>query len=72
MGYWAWAEMSTGIIISCLPVVPRFVQHFGRKYHHHCRPRAGSNPAQKSLSDDSKNKAGHSAGSEAEMLEVDH
>ena len=29
MGLWTYAELSIGIIISCLPVIPRFFQHFG-------------------------------------------
>ena len=31
MGLWADAELSIGIIISCLPVIPRFFQHIGPK-----------------------------------------
>ena len=31
MGLWSAAEFSTGIIISCLPVIPRFFQHIGPK-----------------------------------------
>ena len=33
MGMWTYAELSTGIVISCLPVIPRFFQHFGPKVH---------------------------------------
>lgn len=29
MGLWTYAELSTGIVISCLPVIPRFFQHIG-------------------------------------------
>ena len=29
MGLWTWAEITTGIIISCLPVLPKFFRHFG-------------------------------------------
>lgn len=31
MGMWTNAEFSTGIVISCLPVIPKFFQHFGPK-----------------------------------------
>lgn len=31
MGMWASAELSTGIVISCLPVIPKFFQHVGPK-----------------------------------------
>ena len=29
MGMWTYAELSTGIVISCLPVIPKFFQHIG-------------------------------------------
>ena len=29
MGMWTYAELSTGIVISCLPVIPKFFQHVG-------------------------------------------
>ena len=29
MGLWSFAELATGVIISCLPVIPRFFQHVG-------------------------------------------
>lgn len=31
MGLWTWAELTTGILISCLPVMPRFIKHLGSK-----------------------------------------
>ena len=31
MGLWTYAEIAIGIIVSCLPVLPRFFQHFGPK-----------------------------------------
>lgn len=31
MGMWTNAELSTGIVISCLPVIPKFFQHIGPK-----------------------------------------
>lgn len=31
MGMWTYAELSTGVVISCLPVIPRFFQHVGPK-----------------------------------------
>jgi hypothetical protein len=62
MGHWAWAEVSTGIVISCLPVFPKFVQHFGGKIYHCCCPKAGSKLALRSLPVDSKSKKGYSSG----------
>lgn len=32
MGLWTWAEITTGIVVSCLPVIPKFFQHFGPKF----------------------------------------
>ncbi|KAK0511236.1 hypothetical protein JMJ35_005809 [Cladonia borealis] len=31
MGLWTYAELATGVIISCLPVIPKFFQHVGGK-----------------------------------------
>ena len=31
MGLWTWAEISTGIIVSCLPTMPKFFQHIRPK-----------------------------------------
>lgn len=31
MGMWTYAELSSGIVISCLPVIPKFFQHVGPK-----------------------------------------
>lgn len=31
MGMWTYAELSTGIVISCLPVIPKFFQYIGPK-----------------------------------------
>jgi len=28
---WTWAEITIGIIIACLPVIPKFFQHFSSK-----------------------------------------
>ncbi len=33
MGLWTWAEITTGIIVSCLPTTPKFFQHFGPKVY---------------------------------------
>lgn len=30
-GLWSAAELSTGVIVSCLPVIPKFFQHVGPK-----------------------------------------
>ena len=29
MGLWGWAELTIGIIVGCLPVLPKFIQHIG-------------------------------------------
>ena len=31
MGYWTWTELSIGIIVGCLPTMPKFFQHIGPK-----------------------------------------
>ena len=31
MGLWTWAEISIGIIVGCLPTLPKFIQHVGTK-----------------------------------------
>ena len=33
MGLWGWAELATGIIVSCLPVMPKFIRHVGPKIY---------------------------------------
>ena len=33
MGYWTWAELATGIIVGCLPTLPKFFQHIGSKIY---------------------------------------
>ena len=33
MGYWTWAELAIGIIVGCLPTMPKFFQHLGHKVH---------------------------------------
>lgn len=33
MGLWTWAELSTGIIVGCLPALPKFFQHVGPKIY---------------------------------------
>ena len=33
MGLWTYAEIAIGIVVSCLPVLPRFFQHFGPKVY---------------------------------------
>lgn len=40
MGLWTWAELSTGIIVGCLPALPRFFQHIGPKIYQ-SRTRSG-------------------------------
>ena len=29
MGLWGWAELTIGIIVGCLPVLPKFIHHIG-------------------------------------------
>ena len=45
MGLWAWAELSIGMIVVCLPVFPKFFNHIGTKVH---RGSPGSGPARES------------------------
>ena len=33
MALWTWAELAIGIIVGCLPTLPKFIQHIGTKYH---------------------------------------
>ena len=33
MGLWAYAEITIGIVVSCLPVVPKFFKHIGPKIY---------------------------------------
>ncbi|KAL9636600.1 MAG: hypothetical protein Q9204_002196 [Flavoplaca sp. TL-2023a] len=33
MGLWTWAELTAGILVSCLPIAPRFFQHIGPKVY---------------------------------------
>ena len=33
MGLWAWAELAIGIIVGCLPTLPKFFQHIGDKIY---------------------------------------
>ena len=33
MGIWTYAELTIGIIVSCLPVLPRFFNHIGPKIY---------------------------------------
>ena len=32
-GLWSAAELAVGIITGCLPVMPKFIQHIGSKFH---------------------------------------
>ena len=34
MGYWTWTELSVGIVVGCLPTMPKFFQHIGPKIRH--------------------------------------
>lgn len=31
MGLWTWAELSIGLIVGCLPAIPKLFQHIGPK-----------------------------------------
>ena len=33
MGRWTWAELTTGTLVGCLPVMPKFFRHFGSKIY---------------------------------------
>ena len=36
MGFWTYAEMTIGLVVSCLPVMPRFFHHIGPKFSKVC------------------------------------
>ena len=38
---WSWAELSIGIIVGCLPSLPKFFRHVGPKFHRVCGTRSG-------------------------------
>ncbi|KAF7513246.1 hypothetical protein GJ744_010642 [Endocarpon pusillum] len=38
MGYWTIAEITTGIVVSCLPVMPKFFHHYTSKFYHSRKP----------------------------------
>ena len=48
MGYWTWTELSIGIIVGCLPTMPKFFQHIGPKIR---RRSAGPGPEYGSSAD---------------------
>jgi hypothetical protein len=56
MGLWTWAEITTGIIVSCLPVIPKFLQHFGPKFYQTLFSSFGSKSETEPGSTDVKNK----------------
>jgi hypothetical protein len=64
MGLWMWVEVRTGIIVSCLPVMPKFFQRFGTESSQTFSQgsKAGFKLVQKMASSDSKNKIVHSGG----------
>ena len=42
MGLWTWAELSIGMLISCAPVLPKFVHHFSPKIVKYLNPSSKS------------------------------
>jgi hypothetical protein len=59
MGLWTWAEITTGIIVSCLPVIPKFFQHFGPRVYQtlfSSSSKSDTGLGPKSESTDAKNK----------------
>ncbi|ERF70422.1 hypothetical protein EPUS_04700 [Endocarpon pusillum Z07020] len=38
MGYWTIAEITTGIVVSCLPVMPKLFHHYTSKFYHSRKP----------------------------------
>ena len=60
VGLWTWAEMTSGILVSCLPVTPRFFQHLGSKFSSSLTYRfaPGSNIGVNTETTGSKNKEG--------------
>ena len=62
MGIWTWAEITTGILISCLPIMPRFFQHLSSQVRKtfSSLSRSQSKLVHESKPTDIKNKAGAS------------
>ncbi len=48
MGFWAYAEIGIGIIVSCVPVLPRFFQHFSPKLYATFASKSKSKPGSSS------------------------
>lgn len=52
MGFWTYAEIAIGTIVSCMPVLPKFLRHFSPKIHatfaskSKSKPGSSSNPRQ--------------------------
>lgn len=60
---WAHAEIAIGIVVSCLPVIPKFFLHFGPRIRRSLsyRYKAASNAVTKSLSSSSISRGRHSS-----------
>ena len=56
MGHWAYAEVSVGIVVGCLPIMHKFGQHFGRKI---CGSFSHKSESVQSWSAESSTKANH-------------
>jgi len=50
MGLWTYAEIAIGIIVSCLPVLPKFFQHFGPKFQWFLLPKDKIDTKSRSIS----------------------
>ena len=52
MGFWTWAEVAIGILICCLPIMPKFFHHFHSRFSESLTPilrrTFNSNPDSKS------------------------
>lgn len=44
MGLWTWGEITAGILVSCLPVTPKFCQHLWPKVYKLLSYRSASDP----------------------------
>ena len=65
MGIWSCAEITSGILVSCFPSMPRFFQHFGPKIYgtHSLWSKLKSRPKRKSVF------SGSSSGSKAVLAQ---
>ncbi len=68
MGLWTWAELTAGILISCMPVSPRFFQSTGARVR---QALSSISSSKKSNSSNGKNASGREYVADGKNLNVD-